>query len=124
LPRRRAFLRQRIEHPLHIERIPHHDCIRQQIQTLGLIGLGFLLPATDNALIGKEQKAAQGMQGFAFVELSIDRAPIGLILQVTQDEEGLNEPAILLQHTRQRILSRIGLELGDKQRGGDPAQLQ
>jgi hypothetical protein len=76
-----------IEHGLHVHRIPDDDRIRDEIDTHRLVGLRFLLSAADEAFVRHKEKVAEGVQGFAFIELGIDPAPIVFTLQIAQDKE-------------------------------------
>ena len=58
-----------VQHRLHVYRIPDDHGIGDHVETHRLIGLGFLLLATNHPFVRHEEKIAQGMQGFAFIEL-------------------------------------------------------
>src|SRR5256885_15088024 len=90
-----AFRTELLNRYRHIHRVPGDDSIGEQIETPGLVGLFFLLLATNRALVGKEEELTQRMEGFAFVELGVDAPSVGLILQIAQDKDGLNQSAII-----------------------------
>jgi hypothetical protein len=98
-----------VEHGLHVYRILDDDRIGDQVETHRLVGLGFLLFATDDAFVGYKEKLAQSVQGFAFIELGIDLAPIVFTLEIAEDKERLDQAAIFLQGTGEDILPGIGL---------------
>ena len=83
---RKALGMEAVEHSLHVHGIPDDHGVGDQVETHRLIGLGFLLFAADDAFVGHEEKIAQGVQGFAFIELGIDPPPIVLTLQIAQDK--------------------------------------
>jgi hypothetical protein len=115
---------ERIERCCQVDGVPGHDGVGHQVQTARLVQLVlFVLPA-DLAFIGEKEKPAEGMEGLALVELGVDAAPILLAFQVSQDEERLDQPAVFLKCPSQRVLSGIRLQLADKERRGDPPELQ
>src|SRR5713226_49121 len=81
----------------HVDRVPGHYGIGHQIETTGLVGLIFGLVSPNVALIGKEEKLSECMQGFPFVQLCVDASAIVRTLQIAQDEERLHEAAVFLQ---------------------------
>src|SRR3989442_16003372 len=89
----RSQVRNRIHH---IDRVPGHYGIGHQIETTGLVGLIFGLVAPNVALIGKEEKLPERMQGFPLVELGVNAPSIIRALQIAKDEEGLHETTIFL----------------------------
>jgi len=109
---------------MHVHRIPDHDGIGQQVQAASLILLFFLVFAADFAFVGDHQEPAQGMQRLAFVELGMDTAAQGLVVQIAQDKQGLDQASVFLQSTGQRVLPGIGLQFADQQRSGDPAEFE
>jgi hypothetical protein len=56
----------------------------------------FLLPA-QNPLVGEQQKFTQPVESLTLVELRLDPSPIVLAFQVAQDDDGLDQAAVLLQ---------------------------
>jgi hypothetical protein len=86
--------------------------------------LGFLLFPANDAFVRHEEKIAQGMQGFPFVELGIDAASIVFTLEVTEDEKRFDQAAIFLQGAGKDVLSGIRLQLADEQRRRYPPQLE
>src|SRR2546421_10598951 len=80
----------------YVDGVPSHYGIGDQIETTGLIGLIFGLVPTDVALIGKEEKLPEGMQGLPLVELSVNAPSIIRALQIVKDEEGLYQATIFL----------------------------
>ena len=69
----RSQVRNRIHH---IDRVPGHYGIGHQIETTGLVGLIFGLVSPNVALISKEEKLSECMQGLPFVQLGVDASPI------------------------------------------------
>src|SRR2546421_12463225 len=80
----------------HIDRVPGHYGIGHKIETTGLVGLILGLVSPNVALIGKEEKLSECMQGLPFVKLGVDASPIVRALQIAKDEEGLHEATIFL----------------------------
>src|SRR5438132_9071815 len=89
----RAQVRNRIHH---IDRVPGHYSIGHEIETTGLVGLIFGLVSPNVALIGKEKKLPEGMQGLPLVELGVNAPSIIRALQIVKDEEGLYQATIFL----------------------------
>jgi hypothetical protein len=77
-----ALCTELIEYRLHVHRIPDDHRIRHQIDTHRLVGLGLLLFAVNHTFIRHEEKIAQRVQGFSFVELGIATSAIVLTLEV------------------------------------------
>jgi hypothetical protein len=113
-----------IEHGLHVPRIPDNHRISHQIEAHRLIGLGFLLFAANHTFIRHEEKIAQRVQGFPFVELGIDASAIVFTLVVAEDKKRFDQVAIFLQGAGEDVLSRIRLQLADEQRRRHPPQLE
>ena len=105
-----ALTAEAVEYRLHVDGIPDHHRVGDEVETHRLVGLGFLLFAADHAFVRHEEKIAQRMQGFAFIELGIDPPPIVLTLQIAQDKERFHQAAIFLQGTGEDILPGIRLE--------------
>src|SRR5262245_36979673 len=119
-----ALTAEAVEYRLHVDSIPDHHRVGDEVKTHRLVSLGFLLFAADYALVRHEEKIAQRMQGFAFIELGIDPPPIVLTLQIAQDKERFHQTAIFLQGTGEDILPGIRLELTNEERGRHPAELE
>src|SRR5579859_5816267 len=117
----RSQVRDRIHH---IDRVPGYDGIDHQIETTGLVGLIFGLVPPNVALIGKEEKLPERMQGFPLIELRVDAPPIVRALQIAQDEEGLHQATIFLQGACEGVLTRIRLHATDEKGRGDPPTLE
>ena len=96
----RSQVRNRIHH---IDRVPGHYRIGHEIETTGLVGLIFGLVSPNVALISKEEKLSECMQGLPFVKLCVDASPIIRALQIAKDEEGLHQATIFLQGARERF---------------------
>ena len=60
----------------HVDGVPGHYCIGHKIETTGLVGLIFGLVSPNVALISKEEKLSECMQGLPFVQLGVDASPI------------------------------------------------
>ena len=103
----------------HIDRVPRDHRVGQEVQAGRLVHLFFLLLPPDLAPVGKEQELSQGVQRFPLVELGVDPAPELLALQIPQDEDRLDQTAVFQQGTGQGVLTAVGLEPADQQRGGD-----
>jgi hypothetical protein len=63
---------QGVEGRLHINRVPHHHRIRQQIQTARLVGLTFFVFLTYHPFAGKEEKLPHIVELLALVELGMN----------------------------------------------------
>src|SRR2546427_3779172 len=94
-----------VQRGLHVDSVPDNDRIGHEVETHRLVGLGFLLFPADHPLVGRKEKIAQRMQGFAFIQLGIDASAIRGVFQVAQDKEGLNQPAIFLEGPREDVRS-------------------
>src|SRR5229473_5831745 len=117
----RSQVRNRISY---VDGVPGHYGIGHKIETTGLVGLIFGLVSPNVALIGKEEKLSECMQGLPLVQLCVDASPIVRTLQIAKDEEGLHQATIFLQGARESILTRIRLHATDEQRRGDPASFE
>jgi hypothetical protein len=78
------------------------------------MSLLLLLFPPDLAPVGEEQELAQRVQRLPLVELGVDAPPELLALQITQDEDRLDQAAILLQGTDQGVLAAVRLEPADQ----------
>jgi hypothetical protein len=82
---------------------PGHYWIGHKIETTGLVGLISCLMSLNVALIGKEEKLSECMQGLPFVKLCVDASSIVRALQIAQDEKGLHKATRFLQGEAQVI---------------------
>src|SRR5262245_65071416 len=87
LPYRLTFHSQLLDGRSHIDRIPSHHGIGEQIQAASLVGLSLFLFAPQRASVGEKEKLPQGMKRFALVELRVDPAAVVLTFEVAQQEE-------------------------------------
>ena len=117
----RSQVRDRI---CYVDGVPSHYRVGHQIETTGLIGLVFGLMPPNVALIGKEEKLPECMQGLPLVELGVNAPSIIRALQIAQDEEGLHQATIFLQGMCEGVLTRIGLHATDEQGRGNPASFE
>lgn len=129
--RRHSFLRngearraEVIEHGLPVHRMPDDDRMRDESETQRLGGLRFLLPAADDALVRHKEQVAEGVQGFALLELGIEPAPSVFTLQRAQENERLHQTAIVLPGTGQDMLPGRGLSRAEEERGGHPGAFE
>ena len=70
---------------LYVQGVPHDDRVRKEAQAERLVGESVLAFLTDRAALPEEEKAAQLVQGFSFVELRVDAPPERLALQIAKD---------------------------------------
>ena len=110
-----SFAPELIDHRLHVHGIPDHDGISGQVQATGLIVLFNFCLASDLAFIGDRKEPTEGVQGLALVELRVDPSPEVPTFDVAQDEDGLDQPTVLLESPCQRILAGVGMEFADQQ---------
>ena len=61
----------------------------------GLVGLILGSMVADLGFVGEEDEPAEGVEGFAFVELTLDTASVGLVLEVGEQEPGLAARRVL-----------------------------
>lgn len=90
----------------------------------GLFGLVVELAGADRALVRVEQVAAQGVEGFAFVELAGYLAPVVRIGQVAGGVYGAAQGPVLLERGGEGVLPAGRGQLADQQRGGGVPELQ
>jgi len=83
-----------LHHCRHIDGVPHHDRVGDQIEAAGLIGQ-FLAPsAAQLAPVRDKQVRTQVVECLAFIELSQDAPSVLLVSIPPQDMEGPHEPSI------------------------------
>lgn len=75
-------------------------------------------------MVAVEGAVVQGVQALALVLLATDRAALGLVGEVAEDEPRLDEPSVLLQRAGERQLAASGLQPRDEQARGDGAVAQ
>src|SRR5262249_13186571 len=63
-----------------------------------------LLLSPQHALVGEQQELPQAVHGLALVELAEDPPTVVPALQVAEDEDRLDQPAVLLQRPGQPVL--------------------
>ena len=93
VPSQDSFGPQLSQRGLHADCVPGHDHVGHQVQAEDLIRLLLSLAAPDLALVGEEEEAAQGVQRFSFVQLSMDPSAVVFALDPLEDEAGLDQPA-------------------------------
>ena len=91
-------------HFLHVDRVPNHEQIREQVQAAHGFLLLLVLLAPQGPVTPKPKPAAQRVQLLAFVELRVNTPTQGLALQVAQNEVGFQQPAMLLQQRGELVL--------------------
>lgn len=86
-----------------LDRVPCQDCVRQQTQTARLIHNLLVVAGARLAAIGEEQPAGRFMPRFASTELQLHPSSNLLLVDVTQYEDRLDDPA----ERRQRFSDSI-----------------
>jgi hypothetical protein len=71
-----------VDDRLRVDRVPHNHRVGDQVQTSRLMRLLLSLFPSDDAFIGERGKAAQGMERFSFVEMSVNAALVGFTRQI------------------------------------------
>lgn len=89
-----------------------HD--QGEAQRLG--GLIDELAVADMAVVGEQDGVPHALEVLPLVELAPDPLSELGALQVAQDEQGLDEPAVFLDRSGEGILAGERLELGEQQR--------
>src|SRR5262249_50191957 len=74
LRHRKALTAEAVEHRLHVDGIPDHYRVGNEVETHRLVGLGFFLFAADHAFVRYEEKIAQRMQGFSLIHSVAERS--------------------------------------------------
>jgi len=82
-----------------------------------------VLRSANLAFVCEEQEAAQIMELLALVELAADTSAVFRAVQATHDMDRLDQAAVFLQGSHQRVLSAVALKFADEQRRGHPAHL-
>ena len=116
LVHRLALRPETFDHSGHVDRVPGHHRVGHQVQAPRLVPQFLLLLLPERALVGEEQELPQAVEGLALVELAEDPPPVILALEVTEDEDRLDQAAVLLQGSGQAVLAGIRLKLADQQR--------
>ena len=99
---------------VHVDGIPIDDRIGEQVQASCLVRLLGELLAADLAFPGEEEESPEHVNRLALVELNCDPPAILLVLEVSKDEDGLAQASILLEGSRQLVLTLTGLQLADE----------
>ena len=120
----KAVLLDLVKGGLHIDGVPDNDGIGDEGQTGGLDQLLFEVMFTDVAFIGDEEKAAQGVERFPFVELALDAPAVVFITEIAQDKEGFDEATMVLEGAHDEVSAGKGLEFGNEEGSGDPAEFE
>lgn len=92
------------------------DAVDDQGEAQGLGGLVSELAVADVTVMSEVHGVAQPLERLALVELASDPAAELGPLQVADDEQGLDQPAVLLEGDGEGVLAGEGLELGQQQR--------
>ena len=122
LLQRIALLLELLHRCCHIDGVPHHDRVGDQIEAAALIGQFFTPSAVQLAPVRDEQVRTQDVERLAFIELSQAAASVLLVGIPPQDMEGPHAPSIFLEDQGQGVFLGIDLELLHQQGGGDPAR--
>ncbi len=92
------------------------DAVHHQGETAGVSHLVGELALANLAVPGEVHLVSQALERLALVQLAPHPAPEIGLLEVAQDEERLDQPAILLQGSGKGVPARVGLELGEHER--------
>ena len=90
-----------LDRPRHVHRVSDDDRVGHQVEAADLNELVFVLALADLPRVGKEQEPPERMQGFAPVELPVNLPTENLIREVAQDEDRLDQAAVLLERLRE-----------------------
>lgn len=104
-----------------VDGVPADDGVGERGEAFALEVLVIGGTVAEPAEVGEEQVASQGVEGFAFVELGVYPSAVVGVVEVLQQGDGLDDPAVLLDGLGELILARGGLEAGDEQRRGEVA---
>jgi len=73
--------------------VPQHDGIEDEAKRTELVFLAFAVALAQLAALTVEDLAGESMAGFDAVELGEDAPPVGLVVEVGKQVEGLGDPA-------------------------------
>jgi len=73
--------------------VPQHDGIEYEAKRTELVFLAFAVALAQLAALTVEDLAGESMAGFDAVELGEDAPPVGLVVEVGKQVEGLGDPA-------------------------------
>ena len=102
----RSVVAQQVDGGGDVDRVPADHSVGDQVEAERLIGLILGSPVADLGLVGEEDEPAEGVEGLAFAELALDTAPVGLVLEVGEQEPGLGGPSEFLDGAGQSRLLR------------------
>ncbi len=117
---------------LHVHRVPNDDCVDHQPEGGELVFLPLAVALSQLASLAVEHHPRQPMSAFATIELGQNPPAIRLVVQVVQQEQGLDHPPELLQGTGELGRLRAALEHAhqrlavagaQRQRAGDAQQV-
>ena len=83
---------------------PYSEFMTVRWQQPTIFRLSVVVPPTDLPVVGVVGLASQRVDGFAFVELGVDPAAVFFVVEVPQDRDGLDDPAVLLDGLGESVL--------------------
>jgi len=76
-----------------VARVPEHDGVDDQAERAELVFLPFPVALPELSPLAVEDGPGEGMTAFGAVELGEDPPPVGLVVEIGQQVEGLGDPA-------------------------------
>lgn len=76
-----------------VARVPEHDGVDDQAERAELVFLPFPVALPELSPLAVEDGPGKGMTAFGAVELGEDPPPVGLVVEIGQQVEGLGDPA-------------------------------
>jgi hypothetical protein len=98
---RPAFGSNLFDHGGHVDRVPCHHRVGRQVQAACLVPQLIFLLLPERALIGEEQELPQAVERLTLVNLTEDPPQVVLALELAEDEDRLDQAAVLLQGSGQ-----------------------
>jgi len=103
-----------VEGGLDVDGVPADDGVGQQREAFALELLVAGVSASELALVGEEEVAAESVDGFAFVELVVDSSAVFGVVEPAEDGGGFWDAPVFLDGLGEFVLAGGSLESGDE----------
>src|SRR6266568_2846353 len=112
---------QLLERGVHVEGVPQPDAVQDQAQGAELFLHADVVALVDLALVAVENGPAKVVAALGQVGLALDVAPVGLIVDVGQDVQALEDPPVAGDRLAERGGVPVALQHPDHVVGADGA---
>ena len=85
--------------------VPGDDGVGEQGEGFALYVLVVGASSADLSLVREEELSAEGVEGFAFVELGVDASAVAFVVEVPEYGDGFDDPSVFLDGAGELVLA-------------------